>query len=745
MHVNTGHGIGQRGQTASEVVLALDPSLLPFCRSLLDLFAPPSRLPLSTWAERNLVLSPEYAARSTNLSLFGWQREIFDAFTDPSVTDVVLMMSTQLTKTIFIQAAMAYVMVEDPGPILLVSPTDTDAKDFSRERLDPMIRDCVCLHGKVTSGHHTDVGGSGKASRLQGKYFPGGSLSLVGAGAPGNLARRTIRYLFCDEVDKYKLDIREEGDPINLAWERTATFGSRKKRILCCTPTVMGRSRIGKAFKGSDQRRPYVPCWKCGFFQPLRFFPGEGGPKGGGYVWFDASLAKERQATTAQYVCENCQIHWTDMQRQRSCEKAEWRASAPFNGTAGFWISHLYSPWKKLSDVVQTFLDTKDDRTTYKTFINTNLAIEWAEDGETPDHARLFARRESYSYGREGVIPSHGLFLTAAVDVQESPPRLEVEVRAWGRGRENWSICYEIIQCFAQNGEVLPVTSPELWQKLDQDILRHNWVHESGHTLPIMAMAVDTGRRPKPVYEFARTHTQLSYSPGVGVRIRSPRTVVPIKGTPDQYRVLSSVSGEDATRRQQGVRILGVGTHCAKQMIYDALRHVQPKTVPPSPNDPPVPGLYHFPMYDMPHFTGLCSEVLVVKENGKAVYEQRNPRNEQIDIAVYQLAMAMVVGIDRFTEAQWRQMEEALKPIDKPSVENVIESVVSLGGGTERSLLLNLSVTSSQARVSVHAGEEAVPHTASPPVPQPAVRPISPAYPPVVGPSRRIRGRFSLD
>src|SRR5678815_402586 len=113
--------------------------------------------------------------------------------------------------------------------------------------------------------------------------------------------------------------------------------------------------------------------------------------------------------------------------------------------------------------------------------------------------------------------------------VQDSPPRLEVEVQAWGRNRENWSISYEVIQGFAPNGQVLPVTSPELWEKLEE-LLQRNWKHESGHTLPILAIAIDTGSRPKPVYDFARRHAQLSYSPGTGLRLHAVRTVIPVKG-----------------------------------------------------------------------------------------------------------------------------------------------------------------------------------------------------------------------
>ncbi len=123
----------------------------------------------------------------------------------------------------------------------------------------------------------------------------------------------------------------------------------------------------------------------------------------------------------ARYECSNseCLARWTDVERWAACEKAEWRASKPFAGIAGFWISHLYSPWKKLSTIAKHFIKVKDDRERLKVFINTVLAEQWEEAGETPDAEKLYARREHYAFGddEEAVVPQRGLFLTTAVDV----------------------------------------------------------------------------------------------------------------------------------------------------------------------------------------------------------------------------------------------------------------------------------------------------------------------------------------
>jgi phage terminase large subunit GpA-like protein len=102
------------------------------------------------------------------------------------------------------------------------------------------------------------------------KAFTGGFLALAGAGSPDNLARRPIRVLLADEVDKYP--ITREGDPIALAEERTATFGLNWLSVRACSPTVEDESRIADSYAESDQRRASVVCPHrasavSGFFQ----------------------------------------------------------------------------------------------------------------------------------------------------------------------------------------------------------------------------------------------------------------------------------------------------------------------------------------------------------------------------------------------------------------------------------------------------------------------------------------------
>lgn len=611
-------------------------NLEPYIDHWSNLWTPPERLTLSEWAERNFNISTDYGAKSGTVQLYGWQRGIFDAFTDPEIEQIVLMCGTQLVKTLFIQVALGYVISEQPGPVLLVQPSEGDVESFSKERLSPMIRDNPAIKDRLTDANSA----RNSANTILFKKFDGGSLSLVGAQTPGNMARRSIRYLFCDEVDKYPASAGAEGDPISLAMERTVTYRGRRKIILACSPTVKGRSRIATAFAKSDQRKPWVPCHACGKRQVLAW----------SNVYFDKTA--EKPAVTAAYKCAHCSALWSDIQRWDACRDTEWRAERPLNGVAGFWISHLYSPWKQLSEIVNDFLAKKNDRHEFKAFINTNLAELWEEEGsEVPVPEVLAGRAEDYPEGEDAVVPRRAVFLTAGVDVQND--RLEYEVVAWGRDKESWSVEYDVIRVPDGSGDWLPTSDSRVWIELDKVLMR-DWQHESGGRLPIVVMAIDTGNRPKPVIEFSRRHAQPNYAAG-GVRAVQPRTVVPIKGAPTEIvKIIATISSEDSARKRHGIRIVSLGQGVIKQELFDALKL--------RPSREAVPGYCHFPRSRrLEYFEGLCSERRVIDEKGKVSYQKVDTRrNEPLDCRVYARGAATVFGIDIFTERQWSALERMM-------------------------------------------------------------------------------------
>ena len=184
-----------------------------------------------------------------------------------------------------------------------------------------------------------------------------------------------------------------------------------------------------------------------------------------------------------------------------------------------------------------------------KGFVNTVLGLPFEEEAEAPDWQRLYERRESY---RIGIVPERGLFLTAGVDVHKD--RIEVEVVAWGRNKESWSVDYLVIEGDSAR--------PEVWQKLDA-VLARDWPHASGQTLPIRVMCVDAGYATQDVYGWVRQHPQAGWGPA-GAAARQPRTAVAVKGRDQDTALLLSVSRGRC--RQPAARAPGlVGRYAGRQ------------------------------------------------------------------------------------------------------------------------------------------------------------------------------------
>ena len=180
-----------------------------------------------------------------------------DAICEPNVKKVTIMTSAQTGKTIVCNAIIAWYIDIDPCPIMFTQPTIQLAQRFSKEKLTPMISDIKVLSDKIIQAERN------AASTILMKLFKGGLLSLSGANSPASLASMSIRLLLCDEIDKYPPSAGSEGDPVELAIQRTATYWNNKI-ILVSTPSIKGASRIEDSYNKSDKRLYFVPCPHCG-------------------------------------------------------------------------------------------------------------------------------------------------------------------------------------------------------------------------------------------------------------------------------------------------------------------------------------------------------------------------------------------------------------------------------------------------------------------------------------------------
>ncbi len=535
---------------------------------------------------------------------------------------VVTMVASQLMKTQIALNWIGGLIHMAPSNILTLLPSLGLAKRVS-SRISKTIKATPVLRERVAANRSRD-----SRNTMDTKEFEGGSLYVTTAGSAANLSELSARYVYGDEVDRWDVDVGEEGDPIELAETRGSTFGRNAKFYFSSSPTIKGASRIADLFETSDQRYYFVPCPTCGHMQTLEW----------------ERLHYSADLTLAHYQCAgpDCDVLIEEHHKGEMLAKGEWRATSTGDGeTVGFNLNALYSPpgwmdWRALAKQFEKAkkAQAKGDLEPMQVFYNTRLARVWdsAQEQTKADVLMARARLEHYSLGS---MPAGVLMITGAVDVQKN--RLEFMAMGWGLGMERWVVDVQVIA-----GDP---ADERTWAVLDE-LLKVRYRHPSGVGLGVLATAVDSGgNHTDEVYQFCR--------------VRRWRNVFAVKGAskPNKPVIAQRPSQVDVTWKGQternGAELWIVGTDTAKDWIYNRYPFES------------GPGALHF-ANDLPDdFFAQC-----VAERKVARYVRgykriewvkgKSERNEALDLMVYNLAMAHYLGINRYKEHEWDRVRQAL-------------------------------------------------------------------------------------
>jgi len=577
---------------------------------------PPDLLP-SEWAERNIHVPVGNAVPGLiRFENAPYQREPLDMTVDPRCTRITLMWGAQVGKTLTALCAQAYRIGFNPVSQIMMQPSQGDLHTWLETKFNPLVDTNAELRGRIAKPRGRDG-----VNNQRMKSYPGGFMMFSWSGSPKTMRGRSAPFIVCDETDGY--DRTQEGHPVGLLWQRAATFGDQRLLMEISTPTIKGVSWIEKAFEQGDKRRFHVPCPDCDHRQPLRW---------GNVDWSKDDEGRHRPET-AGYMCEDCGSVWNDGQRVAAIRRGAWVAEGEFRGHASYHLSELYSCFRRLEDIVQSFLDKKAGGD-LQTFVNVSLAETWEEQGDQIDQGEIMARAEEFA----APVPSGVAVLTAGIDMQED--RLELEVVGWGLGEESWSVDYRVLWGDPMRDEV--------WEELDA-VLGDTYLHQSGAQLAISAAALDTGGSP------GLTQAAYQYAQG-----KLGRRLFAIKGVGGWGRpIVSSPSRRQSGRRARKVDLFPVGVDEAKVVVQRRLALTMPG-----------PGYCHFPTgRDPEYFAQLTAERLQSKMvRGFTVREwhQTRARNEALDCRVYALAALKIMNpnikraLDRLSAEQ--EVEEDSEP-----------------------------------------------------------------------------------
>ncbi|MFY9810834.1 phage terminase large subunit family protein [Aquabacterium sp.] len=600
------------------------------------LLRPPPNIKPSDWAEKHVQIPAGNALPGPmRFDNAPYQREVLDLMVDPSCQRITLMWGAQVGKTQTALAAQAYCISMSPRSQIMMQPSQSDLAIWLETKFNPLVASSPEVKRRVAKPRSRSGVNN---SRM--KSYPGGFMMFAWAGSPKTMRGKSAPFVVCDEVDGYLLT--PEGHPVSLLWQRAATFGDQKKLVEISTPTFKGASYIEKAFLAGDQRRFHIRCSHCDEEQYLKWenvvWTGKKATPDDDLKHFD-----DHDPKSARYACPHCGGLIDDGQRIAAIRAGRWIASRPFKGHASFHLWEAYSTFRRLSDIVQSYLD-KLSQGDLATFWNVSLAETWEEKGQSAEPDIIRARAEA----PWAVLPDAVKVLTAGVDMQQD--RLELEVVGWGVGEESWSVDYVTIW-----GDPL---TPEPWQELE-DYLQSEFPHASGRPMRISATCVDTGG--------TGGYTQAAYD---WLRGKTGRRIFAIKGASGFDRpVVSSPNRKQSGKDVRKVDLFIVGTDQAKLTLMRRLQL-----------DKPGPGYMHTPSdRDEEWYLQLCAEKLVtrfIKGFPHREWHKQRDRNEALDCRAYAYAALKLLNTRRLLKGASKTAEAPL-PISDEVVEQEVEKTCS--------------------------------------------------------------------
>lgn len=582
---------------------------------------PRAKIDLDEWSDKYRFL-PESTSSEPGqwrTDRFPYLREIMKCLSPSSRARTIdVMKGAQLGFTELMICWMLYTWAEDPSPFMYLQRTDEDVQDFVDQKLQPSIDLCPVIHDEDSLRKSTSK--KKQTSKKKMKSFPGGYIAMGSANSASTLRSKSLSRIAADEIDAYKKNVNEEGDPLLIISRRVANFPNSKQYRIS-TPTLKETSRIEPLYEAGDQRRYYVPCPHCN----------ASADKSGTYftIKWKNIVWEEGKPKTAKLICVDCGCEIDEAHKTWMLEQGEWRAENPFHANqmpgdvdienVSFHINSLYSPLGFFSwaDAATMFINAhkNKDNEQLKVFVNTVLGESWSETGKSISYEFIKKRKEPYSLDGSFEIP-HGVYvLTAGADVQDD--RIECEVLGHGINNETWSIEYKVFSGDTEQAQV--------WQEFDLFLLKQ-YRHQSGVMMNISGAAVDSGHRSKLVYAFCRD--------------REYRRIYPVKGKGGWGQ--GNIKRPMRPHKDYGVWLITVWVDELKLSLYSRLR-----------TEIPGPQYCHFPYspeYTEEYFKQLTAETLVTRRvNGANVLAwdlSAGKRNEALDCRIYNLAILEFLNID---------------------------------------------------------------------------------------------------
>lgn len=425
---------------------------------------------------------------------------------------------------------MSYAITCDPGDSLIVQMTQEKAREYSKTRVDRIIRHSPEINALMSKTGHDD--------NTHDKMFRHGMWLKIGWPTVTQLSGSDYRYVMLTDYDRMPDDIDGEGSAYGLALKRTQTFLSRG---MCMVESSPGRpitdpnwhqtslhegppcTGVVGIYNRSDRRRWYWPCPHCDEFFEAR--PGLdlfGLPEEKSLI--EIVRETDLEDIAQQYgkmICPHCGSLIDRYHKHKMNRKGRWvidgqaiQANGVIEGDpmrsniAGFWLGGVAAAYQSWHSLVLRYLQglreyvLTGSELTLQNTVNTDQGL--------PYLSMLIASAARSKDGPEGrkdadlqrfIVPDEARFVIATVDVQGGQnSSFVVQVVAVGPHMETWPIDRYSILTSKREGvdgkdaPIDPAAYDEDWDMITEMVLKCTYRTTDGdREIRVKAVAVDTG------------------------------------------------------------------------------------------------------------------------------------------------------------------------------------------------------------------------------------------------------------
>lgn len=636
-------------------------------REVAELIKPPRRVQVSDAVEECMMVVDGGGKISPfRKDLTPYMNKPMDCLSSRVYDAVVFVGPARSGKTnCLLDGWVAYVITCDPGDMLIVQISEDKSREYSKKRIDRMLRNSPRLVPLMSPhGHDNNV---------HDKTFRAGNYLGIKWPTVNVLSSSDYRFVALTDYDRLGEDLSGEGDPFSLASKRTQTFMSSGMTLVETSPgwEITDQDwkpdakfpHMAPPTKGAlalynlgTRERFYWQCDSCNeWYQPIfENFNTEAGqpfcPRCG-----VLAEAKRKLNATGQWVPEGCHLT-TDGELVGQTRKTR---------IASFWMegpAATFQTWESLTEKLrqaeEVYAQTGSQEK-LKTTINTDWGRPYRyRKAENVRSLEVIQSRAEKLGNRE--VPEGVRCLFAAVDVQGGKKRrFVVQVVGYGEHGERWLIDRYALRKsdrVDEDGEKMridPGGYPEDWDLLINFVIsrRYPLADGSGREMPVLLSGIDTGGEDgvtENSYQFYRRlkrqglHRKTKLLKG-GSRLGAPRIR---ESFPD------STGRKDRHASSRGdIPLYVLNTNLIKDTISNCLER-----------ETPGPGYIHFPDWLGEWF---FEELTYEQRNAHGKWDRPGKgNNEAFDLMGYCDAVATLHGYDKIN---WESPPPWARPWDSNS------------------------------------------------------------------------------